>query len=679
MTNLTDKRLPKLLPASENTDHAVPKDEILKWRVPAKNGARSFNIDLTEFTVGDPETGMPAKPVLVSQLAPDIRKRTLSQAEMSTRQVLYVLRVFWRFLGMLERHGLPDTDTIESITPAMGVMFKNYLINDLRFAPSTARRCLKDTRGLVEAVRTRMGLVPAPLAWPTIQLGRGVVHKDVDPTSLRRLYHTAKSVVRRFASAYHEGQQLLAQGTDPRMLVRGRYQFNPALGSRPNIAWLTHHYLGKILSNDSFGLEDAVPEYFKRPNRYRINFVPVGYDGHTLFDRYRWFVPRAEDATAAATLVLLHTGWNVETVFNIDISSRESWCQERLASDAGETVALYGHKGRAHHEQVAFSLTRPQFHPYKVIEDMVERTELLRDELRSRLTAIRRESPSEDRFDRELKLGQAISSPWLFLRESTSCDVLGRVGVLIGGRGGTFQPQFQSLVKAAGVNEKLTPSDLRDGFASFVYDNSLFNILLVKRALGHRNLSSTKHYLRQRRMLAQRFADYTAWSNGMFDEIKRFQVIDPTILYIRARFGDISDEQRKRLANHRLRTRMGMGCLDPEHPPSTVAPMHEGGVCGVQRCILCRHGVVFEDSFDPLARRAAELEVIRSHTPLVRWEASSFQAEWLALEATVARCFEGREEEFEVLVGAHVERLKVGKAYLFDESGAGDLHIGASR
>lgn len=679
MTNLTTKRLPRSLSISRGIPQVPPNNELLRWRVPAKNGAKSFNIDLTEFAVGDVENGIPSKLDLISQLAPEIQNLALTRAEKSMAQVFFVLRVLWRFLGLLEKHGAPGVDVVENITPAIGVMFKNYLVNDLRFAPQTARRCLKDTRVLVEAARKRMGIVPTVIMWPTIQLGRGVVHKDVDPASLRRLYHAAKAVLRRFAAAYQEGQQLLTQGADPRLVVRGRNQFNPAWRSRPNIAWLAHHYLEEILLNRLSGSKDPAPEFFKRPRLVHIDIMPQGYEGRPLFDRYRWFAPRAEDVTAAATLVLLHTGWNVETVFSIDVSSRDSWCQERLESDAGETVALYGNKGRTHHEQVAFSLTRPQFHPYRVIEDMISRTALLRDELRRRLEEIRREPLSEDRLDRELILEKAISSPWLFLRETLSSELLGRVGVLAAGKSGTFQPQFQLLVKAAEVNERLTPSDLRDGFASFIYDNSLFNILLVKRALGHQNLSSTKHYLRQRRMLAQRFADYAAWSNGIFDEIKRFQVVDPTILYIRARFGDISDEQRKRLANHRLRTRVGMGCLDPEHPPSTIAPMHEGGICGVQRCILCRHGVVFEDSFDLLARRVAELQVIRGHTPFERWEASSFQAEWLAIESTVARCFEGREEEFEALIGEHVERLECGNSYLFDEIGAGDLHIGVSR
>jgi hypothetical protein len=229
------------------------------------------------------------------------------------------------------------------------------------------------------------------------------------------------------------------------------------------------------------------------------------------------------------------------------------------------------------------------------------------------------------------------------------------------------------MVADAGITAELTPSDLRDGFAAFLYDNSMYNALLVKRALGHKNLRATKHYLRQRRMLVARYGDYTTWSSALFDEIRSFQTVDPTILYIRARFRDITDEQRRRLADHRLRTRMGMGCLDPEHPPEWLAVEHRTGICPVQRCTICYHGVIFEESFGPLAERVAELTLIRGHTPGGRWDGSNFQWEWLAIEAAVERNFSDRRPEFGALVEAHIERLRSGDAYLFNEIGVGEI------
>ncbi|MEK7886554.1 tyrosine-type recombinase/integrase [Burkholderia contaminans] len=677
MSRLTAKRLPQTPTITATIAQIEPDVDSLTWRVPARGRAKSFVVDLTPFAIGVPETGIPAKPLLIRQLAVEFRRSSMTKAEATVAVDLNKLRLFWRFLGMLEIHGPPLRDDLSSITPTTGAMLKNYVINELRYSVDTARKAIKTIQALVEATRQRLNLVPHVLVWPTVQLGRGTIHRDVDPQALRHLYNEAKSVVRRCSLAYQEGQELLTTGIDPRVQVNGRFRTSPAWYEPANVAWLTKHCLDHMLSSRSVNLRELASDFYVKPDRTAL-ILPRGYEQGTLFDRFRWFAPQLDEIAAAVTLVLLHTGWNIDTVFNIDISSMEQWCQERLTSDAGQTVAIYGNKGRTHREQVAFCLMRPEFHPYKVIKNLIDRTEILRNSLRMRLADIKENVQSADRQDRVVELERAISTPWLFLRGSMNDETFGRVGVLNPRTmSGSFRESFQAMLRTAGIDEKLTPSDLRDGFASFVYDNSLFNILLVKRALGHQNLSATKHYLRQRRMLSQRFADYTAWSDGLFEDVRRFQAVDPTILYIRARFGDVTEDQRRRLSDYRLRTRMGMGCLDPENPPRTVAPAHQGGNCSVQRCTLCRHGVVFEESFEPLAHRVAELQVIRGHTPLDRWEASSFQAEWIAIEATVARVFQQRAEEFEAAVEAHVNRLRDGTCFLFDEIGAGDLRLGA--
>ncbi|WP_196488909.1 tyrosine-type recombinase/integrase [Burkholderia diffusa] len=677
MSRLTAKRLPQTPTIAATIVHIEPDLDSLVWRVPARGRAKSFVVDLTPFAVGVPETGIPAKPVLIRQLAVEFRRSSMTKAEGTVAVELNKLRLFWRFLGVLEINGPPVRDDLSSITPTMGAILKNYVINELRYAVGTARKAIKTIQALVEATRKRLNIVPHVLVWPTVQMGRGTMHRDVDPQALRRLYNVAKTTVRRFSYSYQEGQELLKTGIDPRIRVNGRFRMSPAWYSPANIAWLTKHCLDHMLSSSSVNLRELASDFYVKPDRSTL-ILPRGYEHGQLFDRFRWFAPQLDEAVAAVTLVLLHTGWNIDTVFNIDISRMERWCQERLASESGQTVAIYGNKGRTHREQVAFCLTRPEFHPYRVIKNMIDRTEVLRNSLRMRLADIKDSVQSPDQQDRIVELERAISTPWLFLRGSMNDETLGRVGVLNSRTvSGSFRESFQAMLCTAGIDEKLTPSDLRDGFASFVYDNSIFNILLVKRALGHQNLSATKHYLRQRRMLSQRFADYTVWSEGLFEDIRRFQSVDPTILYIRVRFGDVTEDQRRRLSDYRLRTRMGMGCIDPENPPSAVAPMHQGGNCSVQRCTLCRHGVVFEESFEPLAHRVAELRVIRGHTPLDRWETSSFQAEWIAIEATVARVFPRRAEEFETAIEAHVNRLREGTAFLFDEIGAGDLRIGA--
>ncbi|QRM34789.1 tyrosine-type recombinase/integrase [Microvirga sp. VF16] len=538
--------------------------------------------------------------MLIGQFAQVLRALSLNKSKGTVTGYISALRVFWRFMATLEARGHPPVADIATITPELGQLYKLHLLNDLKLR-SYGRNHLQLVARLVELTRARLGIVPHRLIWPTIQDQRGSAHKDIEPAALRTLYTAAKGVVRRFASAHAEGQHLLPRGRDPRP-HRNR---TPVWAERENIAWLTRHYLDVLIDDPGGRSTDALlDKRFRSTDRNPV--FPAAYPDGTLFDRFRWFVPTAEDTTACIVLVLLHTGWNVETVMNLDISV-DDWHQHRLSSDAGETVAIFSQKKRSSREQVAFSLTRPEFHPFRAIKDMVERTEPLRQTLRRRLAALENQDAAPHHQDEIIRLRRAISSPWLFLSKNARHG--GRIGAMPTSRD-AFAECFRSLLNSAGIEGTLSPSDLRDGFTSFLYGNSLYNVLLIKRALGHGDLNATKHYLRQRKMLAQRFADYTAWSEALFDEIKRFQRVDPTILYIRARFGDINEEQRQRLADHRLRTRMGMGCLDPEHPSTAIAPMHVGGLCAVQRCILCRHGVIFTDSFEPLARRLAELRVI---------------------------------------------------------------------
>jgi len=100
--------------------------------------------------------------------------------------------------------------------------------------------------------------------------------------------------------------------------------------------------------------------------------------------------------------------------------------------------------------------------------------------------------------------------------------------------------------------------------------------------------------------------------------------------------GGVTPEQERRLLDHRMRSRMGMGCLDPLHPPRHVEPDHrEGKLCRVQRCTGCQHGVVFQESLGPLARRRAELLHLQRTLPFAVWAQSSFDGELRSVELTL--------------------------------------------
>jgi hypothetical protein len=706
MADLTRRRLALSSPAPEPPT-AEPVDGLKWWVFPHDRSHARHEMDLSEFAKGNADNDVAPRPELIADLASAIAEWSIGKPKDSAQTALTAMRTFWRFADTMTARTGGDVVRLADITHGMGQLFKGYLIRDLKLGPSAARTRLKLVQRFAENARDKAGEQSPRLLWPSIKDQKGADHRDVDPILLRRLYAALKDVQRLQDDLVLEGASLNAMGHDPRELgpraphvyskgsVGGRK--NPANADldrawrKPeNIAFLTKRFVDAALVDPGTTVINVCSKRYQTPELYGDELIlPGALTGTdvTPFDRLRWFVPTYDDTFVAMALVLLHTGWNLGTVLNIDI---ESWHEKRIGSELGETVAvhtkLFGVKGRTGEEQVSFSLTRPKFHPYRVIEDQISRTLPLRAALGAQVAGLEAKPHRTHEEERSLEqMRRSLKSPWLFFRNA-NLGIGGRVGDLRVSDEKIMNQRIRSILRehgerlgwltdealAAQINE-LRLSDLRDGFAAFLYEDSLYNMFLVKRALGHKSLSATKHYLRQKRQRRAHWAEFKSLQEAIWDEIATWKRLDPTILFIRVRYGDATPEQRRRLAEHRERTRMGMGCLDPRSPPPEVAPNHKGGTCIVQRCTLCRHGVVFEETFEALALRMAEIRHIRPQIPPDRWGDSSFVVEWAAIEETIERSFPGRQQEFEDAVEAFLARIRKDEIYVFEMSGAGSL------
>ncbi|WP_374428008.1 hypothetical protein [Ideonella dechloratans] len=135
---------------------------------------------------------------------------------------------------------------------------------------------------------------------------------------------------------------------------------------------------------------------------------------------------------------------------------------------------------------------------------------------------------------------------------------------------------------------------------------------------------------------------YQTFSNAMWTEIKVHKRLDPTVIAKFSRDGEASDEQRQRLAMYRSlrRSRIGVGCKDPAHPPSHIAPNFRAdgkALCHVHRCTLClEHAVIFPDSLPGLCKRLAELRFIKGRMSAVAFIESSFGEEQENTELALA-------------------------------------------
>lgn len=624
-------------------------------------GERPWILDLQPFSRGDPATDLPPIPKLIEELAPTVFASVSDKSELSGRVFLDALRSFWRCLRDNERGGAKPPAQLSEVDATTGAFYRLWLLRTQGLKMSTASTYYNRVRGLVSKAAESAGPNSARLTWPRLTRDYEPEHRDIDPQILKPLYSKLKAVHQKALKSWRETAEV----------VEGKRHSKSA---------------GEIIALNA-ALDRVLVDSIVDPTVSLSEAIAVAAPSLVKDTRHRvkaaaGLVPDGRDMSAAFYLVLMHTGWNPEAVENIDVSSDAEWMDPRLAGsheEPGSSVAIYGFKNKVDREQIAFSLTKPQGHPYQVIKSQIARTTRLREHLRQRLAVLAKlEAPTWEQERAIVDLRRMIRSPWLYLKRTCS-PVSGYVACL---EKSSFQNTMLTNFAAEalkhleerGVSEsvlqlheplrRLRPSDFRDGFAAHIFEEGQFNLLLVQSALNHRRLSSTQAYIRQRRQLMARMQEFGRLQEAIFAELP-VGGIDPTFILLRLRPEELTAEQRDRVIAHRARTRMGTGCLDPRNPPPTIT--EERGVCAVQRCTICRHAVVFQDSLPALARRQAELQCIRAETPYERFEASSFRLEWEALSELRLKLGPADSAEFDACVEGHRARLQRGEAYLFDQ------------
>lgn len=177
---------------------------------------------------------------------------------------------------------------------------------------------------------------------------------------------------------------------------------------------------------------------------------------------------------------------------------------------------------------------------------------------------------------------------------------------------------------------KVTPADFRDIYARWVYRQSKGNILSVMLALGHASMETTLGYLRHKIYKVEHDDQIRRFMTHLFDGLARGE-IDLTKLAQIVRHGEITPEMEVRLAEYRAlqRSRIGVGCSDPRHPPAHVAPGHvPGRLCGSNRCLKqCEHARFLPEAMDGIVMRLEELMAMSDYLPREAWLKAGFQEE----------------------------------------------------
>jgi len=351
---------------------------------------------------------------------------------------------------------------------------------------------------------------------------------------------------------------------------------------------------------------------------------------YTSWENDATLVPSKRDCLYILAFILIKTGWNEAVVLNID---GEDFMRAHMGDP--DRHVLHSIKVRAGGtEQVHVGRNQEEWSPGNLVKKMIERSEPLRELFRKQLAALAEEAKGQRLTDAQIlqiaKLKQAIRSPWLHatrlfahkMEDFDPIDPAWKVTVLTPNDvtrrsfpGGIdmisyLQGHANTVLTSHGhpLIEKITLSDVRDAYINWAYSSSGYEWMMAKLAAGHTTIQAAISYLRTRALKQHGETAVRQLTTIVFDEIKTQKRLDPIFLYARVNRGSVSEEQRERWAQGKDRTRVGTGCADFKHPPKHIAPHHqEGKGCRTQRCTLCEHAVVFNDSYPHFARRKSEL------------------------------------------------------------------------
>jgi len=591
----------------------------------------TYEVDLREFAVGGNEATVKKVTTwggdyagrldLALELADFLD--TLSPNEKSCNSLRSSMRNFYRFLDARA----PTVTKSADVTDAMGPALLTWLIEI-----GSNYSAYKTIRATVNGMRALSG--GRQLFWPSRRPDIVVRDEPIGERALRDLSHALRHEARGVQRTLADGVRLADAGSDPRDDAGGT-----AFSIPEKRAWLVRELMQNGLPNRAAAIAAGARDLLVGPGPSYVAPTMSERSSRGLIGALRWFAPSRSDTAIFLALFLLSTGWNFATATAVDVSSPDGWFQPHPQVDRFAVIHAFKHRADRH--QFAISMMRPKWHPYRLVNYMIEVTAPLRRQVLRELEDFRKEyvnSPSVALGAEIHRHERLARSPWLFASV--------KVGKVSGFIEDMDVTHVSALVRDTVLRhglEKTHPrllqfktSDVRDAWIGYAYVQSGYNVLLTRLASQHATSRTLKHYLGFRRYRSFSEGQVSKLQHALFSEIEARRPVDPTRLRLLVANGEITPEQEARLLDLRQRTRLGVGCLDPRAPDKAVAPDHPAGaLCRVQRCVGCSKGIVFEESLPALAKALAELRHIRRTIPMTAWDGSSFADEHDALEQTL--------------------------------------------
>jgi hypothetical protein len=396
---------------------------------------------------------------------------------------------------------------------------------------------------------------------------------------------------------------------------------------------------------------------FETPVPSRDNFVhnrsydSFNADGFSITDMFSGFYPDSKDIRVAFHLCLASTGWNPSVLLSLD--ARREFIEVNPKDSA--RYLMRGFKSRSQNEQYTEGLNKSRGSPGNIIRELLKWNEPLRNHIghllskqKTQLAIAEHRKISQSVIDEMRKrlqdLENQVGSPWLYVSATspdrihclTSRNYFRSTSVNRDNAGGFLEDLVTEINLTKPAEQKISaikPGDFRDAYAAYAYRISGGAIAYVMKALGHKTVRSTQIYLDNTLLNEAGHTIFRTFSNALWREIEHSNKVDPTIIAMWSREGEVTDSHRQRLDEYRtLRiSRIGLGCKNPTSPPKHIAPyfVEDGkSMCPVQRCTLClENAVIFPESIDGLCKRMAELNSIKSKMAVSAFLSSSFLEE----------------------------------------------------
>lgn len=629
-------------------------NDLLFW-VRGRDGSY-YSVDLREFHEGRSISDLPSRhrnqwggdfsgrPAIARELAEYFRNELPPKA--SERSKRASARILLRCLDHIDpQHTI---QSIADLRDAHGVQLMSFILTS---GPGAGP--YKSVKILVDALR---GYAAAPvLFWPTPSRGQIAHEEELDLKALGRLYNALKKEALQIKAMFREGELLVSQGCDPRSRWGNK---KGAWEERENHAWLVHHLTKEtLITKQQFyraaarGLNKANnPSTQKHdgPSYLAPGMTERGHQG--IVGKLRWFHPSYHDTAIFFLIFLLKIEWSLapcvvvdvslpaEKELNRGVSPEIKWMLPQPGSE--ELCTIFSRKDRTGEIVTGVSGMIAAWSPYQIIKFMIERTAPLRRTVLKRLIDARhryKNSPYPELEEEIARLERMSRSPWLY----HVVNEVGEIGFLESQDSQHLNAIARAVAQKHGLNldhpqlAKFVTGLSRDAVLEHMYTTTM-SPTVARLAADHKDFRSLRNYIRRHRYRRHSEKKVRALQDAVFAEIAEGRDLDKTRVRLLIERGKITEKQAARLLDHRHRTRVGMGCLEPDSPPKHISPDHiSGTLCRVQRCTGCEHGVIFDDSLDPLAKSRAELFYIQSTIPLAVWMNSSFEEEAQSLDETL--------------------------------------------